>query len=30
MQDQFPENHLLPLIDKHVSFEFLREHNFSS
>jgi hypothetical protein len=24
-EDQIPENHLLRLIDKHVSFEFVRE-----
>src|SRR5512143_2927010 len=26
LEDQIPENHLLRLIDKHVSFEFVREH----
>ena len=25
LEDQIPENHLLRLIDKHVSFEFVRE-----
>ena len=25
LQDQIPENHLLRLIDKHISFEFVRE-----
>ncbi len=25
LEDQVPENHLLRLIDKHVSFEFVRE-----
>jgi len=25
LEDQVPENHLLRLIEKHVSFEFLRE-----
>src|SRR5579872_5573151 len=26
LEDQIPENHLLRLIDKHISFEFVREH----
>jgi transposase len=25
LEDQVPENHLLRLIDKHISFEFVRE-----
>ena len=25
LEDQVPENHLLRLIDKHVSFDFVRE-----
>jgi hypothetical protein len=25
LQDQIPENHLLGLIDKHISFEFVRQ-----
>ncbi len=25
VEDQVPENHLLRLIDKHISFEFVRE-----
>jgi transposase len=25
LEDQVPENHLLRLIDKHVSFEFVRQ-----
>src|ERR1035437_1171917 len=25
LEDQLPENHLLRLIDKHISFEFVRE-----
>ena len=25
LEDQIPENHLLRLIDKHISFEFVRE-----
>jgi hypothetical protein len=25
LEDQIPENHLLRLIDKHVSFEFVRQ-----
>jgi transposase len=25
LEDQVPENHLLPLIDKHVSFDFVRK-----
>ena len=25
LEDQIPENHLLQLIDKHVSFEFVRQ-----
>src|SRR5215467_11713749 len=32
VEDQIPENHLLRLIDKHISFEFLREqlkHSYS-
>src|SRR3982751_6762912 len=26
LEEQVPENHLLRLIDKHISFEFVREH----
>lgn len=26
LEDQVPENHLLRLIDKHVSFEFVRQN----
>src|SRR5579864_5609523 len=26
LEDQVPENHLLRLIDQHISFEFVREH----
>src|SRR5215469_15569471 len=26
LEDQIPENHLLRLIDKHVSFDFVRHH----
>ena len=32
LEDQGPENHLLRLIDKHISFEFVRQqlkHNYS-
>ncbi|HET8827280.1 MAG TPA: hypothetical protein VFM77_19215 [Terriglobales bacterium] len=25
LEDQVPENHLLRLIDKHISFDFVRE-----
>jgi len=25
LEDQVPENHLLRLIDKHISFEFVRQ-----
>jgi transposase len=25
LEDQIPENHLLRLIDKHISFEFVRQ-----
>jgi hypothetical protein len=25
LEDQVAENHLLPLIEKHISFEFVRE-----
>src|SRR5437879_4444989 len=27
LEDQVPENHLLRLIDKHISFEFVRERS---
>ena len=28
LEDQVPENHLLRLIEKHISFEFVREQFF--
>jgi len=27
LEDQVPENHLLRLIDQHISFEFVRARN---
>ena len=30
LEDQIPENHLLRLIDKHISFEFVRQQRNDS